>query len=117
MYLAGVSFTERAPAIIDRRLRDCSKREAPEHFEPQQWRQQGGYDVQSQRAGDRSRARDAGECLIGRCHESPRKGDALRFVRVEGPIIDAPCNTDASFHARFTASPIPVFMPCPPTGL
>ena len=28
-----------------------------------------------------------------------------------------PAITAASFHARFTESPIPVFIPCPPTGL
>lgn len=30
---------------------------------------------------------------------------------------DFPWRTEASFQPRFTASPIPAFMPCPPTGL
>src|SRR5215831_18974707 len=89
MYVAGVPLTERAATISDRRLGDRSKREAAERLEPQQWWQEERHDMQSNCACSRGRARDTGECLIGRRDEPSREGNSLRFVRLEDPIVRA----------------------------
>ena len=83
MDTAGPPFTQCAPAIVDRRLRDRSKRKATDRWHRQQSRQQRWHDVQSQRARGDGGARNAGKCLIGRRHQPSCKGDSLRLVCVE----------------------------------
>ena len=62
-------------------------------------------------------ADDGLEHPVGRPHQRPGERDPLGLVGVEQDGAARPPRTAASFHARFTASPIPVFIPWPPAGL
>ena len=45
------------------------------------------------------------------------EGDTLRLEGVEDGRRSRAAGTAAIFHPRLMASPMPVFIPCPPTGL
>ena len=42
---------------------------------------------------------------------------AMDYMLKRWPAFTRFLGTAANFQARFTASPMPVFIPCPPTGL
>ena len=85
--------------------------------EAKQRRQQQRNEPGADKSRDAPLCRRQGENAVGRGDQPPGKADPLQLVGVEQRSAAPPFSTAASFQARFTASPMPVFIPWPPTGL
>ena len=106
-------------AILDRGLRNRAEHEAPHRRQREQRRHDPRHDVRAHPA------RASGVSLVTSCERAVGRRDEplarRRCARARrcraGARAAQPCRTAASFQARLTASPMPVFMPWPPTGL
>ena len=94
-----------------------AEQEAPHRSEREQRRDQERHDPQAHEPRYPAPACHAGESLIRCRDQTPGEGYALGFIAIEESAACTPLQNGGEFQARFTASPMPVFMPCPPTGL
>ena len=116
----GASRAQRAAAIVDAVCETVRNIDAPHRaLNAGADRHDARHQAAPARAARAAPSlRDERERAIRRRDQAPREGDALGLVAVEQRApARAPQHVAASFHARFTASPMPVFMPWPPTGL